>query len=234
MVSGITQVQIQQLFKAGRYEEALALYRKATQKKIDSRDRLSIGRILLKLGRWDEADEELRRIDRTGLSSLEVLQARINLVLIRWKKGDLDEAIKRMEAIFGEEKVTLTYATLGYLYIERAIAKKDFRKALAFNLEAHEYNPQNAEIKDNYAEALLHSGDWQKALGIYEAMAAEKTPATFAEWRYHYGLALERAGRPDEALAQCRQALAKGVSALSPLSMDAVKATVERLEAKQN
>jgi tetratricopeptide (TPR) repeat protein len=233
MVSGLTQLKIRKLFDARKYEEALALYRKATQKGPDARDRLSISRLCLKLGRWDEAEEELRKIDRNKLSSLEVLQARINLILAKWKKGDLDDAIRRAEALYAEEKVTLTYATLGYLYIERALAKKDWKKAIAFNKEAMDYNGSNGEIQDNYAQALLESGDWEGALAAYEAMAKQKVPPTFGEWRYHFGQALAKAGRLDEALEQMRLALARGYSALSALDEATVKAAIERLEAKK-
>ncbi len=233
MVSGLTQLKIRNLFEARKYEEALAVYRKATQKGADSRDRLSISRLCLKLGRWDEAEEELRKIDRNKLSSLEVLQARINLILAKWKKGELEDAIRRAESLFGEEKVTLTYATLGYLYIERAFAKKDWKKAVSFNKEAMEYNGSNGEIQDNYGQALLESGDWEGALAVYEGMAKQKTPPSFGEWRYHYGQALAKAGRLDEALEQMRLALARGYSALSALDEATVKAAIERLEAKK-
>lgn len=232
MVSGLTQLKIRTLFDARKYEEALALYRKATQKGADSRDRLSISRLCLKIGRWDEAEEELRKIDRAKLSELEVLQARVNLCLVKWKKGDLDDAIKRAESLFAEDKVTLTYATLGYLYIERAYAKKDWKKAVSFNKEAYEYNTTNGEIQDNYAQALLESGDWQAALAIYEPLAALKTPPAFGEWRYHYGQVLEKAGKPEEALAQYRLALARGFSALAALDDATVRRAIDRLEAK--
>ena len=211
----------------GRTEKALTLYRWICRNGGGPRDRMSLGRLLLKTGHFDEAETELKKISRSDLRPIEVVQVRLNLALALWKKGQLDEAVTRMEAVYAENKITLVYACLGYLLVEQG----DLHKALAFNQEAYAYNPKNSEIRDNLGQCLLELGETGNALEIYQALAKDKHPPTFPEWRYHYALALEAAGRRDEALDQLKLATVSRFSSLSSIRPEKIQAEIARLKA---
>jgi tetratricopeptide (TPR) repeat protein len=215
------------LYAKGEFQKALVVYERIVRDSKSSKDRLSLSRIYLKAGRFDDAETQLRKINLMDLDKIEVVQAKISLAQAVWKKGDLKDAIRRVEAVFETEKITLVYATLGYLYIEAG----DLKKALAFNQEAYAYNPANTEICDNLAECWLALKDYPKALELLEALSKLKVVPSFPEWRYHYGLALEGVGRREEALAQLKIALAGRYSALSALSPATVQKAVDRVEA---
>ena len=46
------------------------------------------------------------------------LDAKMNLALVRWKQGRLQEATDMLEEVHGKIKTTALYGSLGYLYIE--------------------------------------------------------------------------------------------------------------------
>jgi tetratricopeptide (TPR) repeat protein len=215
------------LFGKGEFQKALVIYERIVKDSKTSRDRLSLARIYLKTGRFDDAEAQLRKLNLVDLNQTEVVQAKLNLAQVVWKKGDVKDAIRRAEVVFATEKITLVYATLGYLYIEAG----DLKKALAFNQEAYEYNSANSEICDNLAECWLALKEYQKALDLLVAISKQKIVPTFPEWRYHYGLALEGLGQHDEALAQLKIALAARFSALSAISPEKVQKAVDRVEA---
>ena len=146
-------------FNTGEYEKALILYEKVVKVSKTSRDRMSLARIYLKAGRFDDAEAQLRKLNLADLNAVEGIQAKISLAQTIWRKGDLKDAIRRVELIFQTEKITLVYATLGYLYIVAGD-----KKALDFNQEAYAYNPANAEIGDNLGECLLATKDYALSL----------------------------------------------------------------------
>jgi len=215
------------LFGKGEFQKALVLYERIVRDSKTSRDRLSFARILMKVGRFDDAETQLRKLNLVDLDKIEVVQAKLNLAQVVWKKGDVKDAIRRVEAVFETEKITLVYATLGYLYVEAG----DMKKALAFNQEAYEYNSANSEICDNLAECWLALKEYQKALELLEAISKQKIVPVFPEWRYHYGLALEGLSRNEEALVQLKIALAARFSALSAINPEKVQKAADRVEA---
>lgn len=215
-------------FARGDYEKALALYRRIVALSGLANDKLSLSRILLKTGHFAEAEKLLRSLSQSDLRPEEIIQARLNLALAIWKQGDLEDAIRRIELVYADNKVTHVYATLGYLYIEQG----DLPRALAFNQEAFEYNSQNAEIRDNLGQCLQELGETEKALEIYAGLAREKTPPFFPEWHFHYGLTLLDAARREEALVQLRIARNWKITGLSVLTQEKVQAVIDRVEAE--
>jgi pentatricopeptide repeat protein len=215
-------------FARGDYEKALALFRRVVALGCIPSDKLSLSRILLKTGHFAEAEKVLRGLSQSDLRPEEIIQAKLNLALAIWKQGDLDDAIRRVEAVYADHKVTHVYATLGYLYIEQG----DLPKALSFNQEAIEYNSKNAEIRDNLGQCLQELGETERALAIYAEMAKEKTPPFFPEWHFHYGLTLHDAGRREEALLQLRIARNWKITGLSVLTQEKVQAMIDRVESE--
>ncbi len=215
-------------FARGDYDKALTLYRRIVALGGIPNDKLSLSRILLKTGHFAEAEKLLRSLSQSDLRPAEIIQAKLNLALAIWKQGDLDDAVRRVELVYADNKVTHVYATLGYLYIEQG----DLARALAFNQEAFEYNSQNAEIRDNLGQCLQELGETEKALEIYAALAKEKTPPFFPEWHFHYGLTLLDAGHREEALVQLRIARNWRITGLSVLTKEKVQDVIDRVEAE--
>ena len=105
----------------------------------------SYGYTLLKYGQIERAETVLQQLLKAKLSNTERSSVQMNMALIRWKQGELAEAISILENLQSRIKTTLLYENLGYMYIEQG----NLETALAYNLEAYDYNDSDAVIIDN-------------------------------------------------------------------------------------
>lgn len=104
----------------------------------------------------------LAKIQRSPeLSKEDRSQLLTNYAVADYKLGNLDKAIKLLEASHRERPCGLTYQTLGYLYIEAG----DAGQALAFCQQALEYDDEDSICLDNMAQVhyrLLHDKEAAK------------------------------------------------------------------------
>jgi len=154
--------------------------------------------------------------------------AKLNMALVKWKKGNLDEAIADMEALYNEDnyRSTVHYGTLGCFYL----LSGQYSKALEFNREGYEYNNTDKVIRDNLAQTHLLMGDMREAKELYEALIADE-PA-FLEPYYNYGQLLGQMGDYEGALKSYRKALTYEEKYLSTVTREQIFLAIQAMEAR--
>lgn len=208
-----------ELENAGKwFEKAISLKKAGLEMKVN------YGFILLKQGQLDKANRVLQECVQQSRTEDEKNLAKSNLALVLWKKGELDQAVTMLREVIARYKTTAIYGSLGYLLIE----KGDLEEALKFNLEAQEYNPENAIILDNLAHLYHLRGEMDKAGEIFQKLI-EKDPR-FPEAWYNYGRYLEDSGRRDEAIAQYQKAVSCSFSFNSTISPEQVQQRLDELQ----
>ncbi len=203
----------------GNTAKAFRLYRKADKMgKMTYNAQINCGYFFLKNGYLKDAriifnklmmDKKLTKVQKLQLKSLQAL--------VVWKEGNLDEAIEMLEEVTKEYITSLTYQSLGLLYI----IKRDKEKAMSYCLEAYEYNSDDMVIMDNLAEAYALCGETEKAMETYERLL-EKNPH-FPDAYYGYGILLMQEGKREEGLDYIGRALNKQFSFLSALPRERVE-----------
>ena len=139
--------------------------------------------------------------------------------------GDLEGAIQLLEQAHGEGPSGLVYQILGYLYIQAG----EKEKALAYNLEALEYDDEDAIVLDNLGQTYYRLlGEKETALPYFQkAHAIKKTQIDTLYFLSRYDLA---AGDRDAALEKLRQAAQGRFSPLNYVTKAQVMAEIEALE----
>lgn len=221
------RLRAQMEYGKGNYDGAVKWFEKVVNSKKAGIDAyVQYGFTLLKSGRLDEAERILSYAVDKSSSSDEKNLAKSNLALVIWKKGDLDTAYSMLTEVISEYKTTAVYGSIGYMAIE----KGDLDEALRINLEAWEYNPENAIIQDNMAHLYHLRGEMEKAGEIFKRLV-DKEPH-FPEAYYDYGRYLEDMNRYDEAAEMYRKALSKPFSFNSTISRELVQTRLEAVENK--
>lgn len=119
------------------------------------------------------------------------------------KAGRLDEAQRGIDqALAGNPKSGAAYALEAAVQTQRGL----WAEALASYAKAVELTPDINEIRYNYGEALLRSGDAGDA--VIQLEAAVELDDQFAPTRANLGTALARSGRLPEAIDQLQTAIA--------------------------
>ncbi|MBR5613823.1 MAG: tetratricopeptide repeat protein [Clostridia bacterium] len=179
------------------------------------------GYILLRTGNIRLAEEVLTRASLKAKKPAVKKRIKSLLSLVVWKNGDIDSAIEMMEDAISDFKVTSFYQNLGLLYN----LKGDNKKALDFNLEAYDYNPDDLIISDNLAEAYVLCGETDKAMKQYETLL-EKEPH-FPEPYYNFGLLLIENGEKEKGIDYIKQSLDKRFTFLSVKTKEEVEAILK-------
>lgn len=160
------------------------------------------------------------------LTKQNMLAAELNLAIISWKKGDIKDAISKLEAVYDENyRSTVHYGTLGVFYI----MANELEKAESFCAEALEYNPDDMSIKDNMGLVYLRQGRLEEARDVYEDLFENGTP-DFIEAFYNYGQVLEKLGDIEGAKEQYNKALGCPERYLSTVRLATVDAALSRIE----
>ena len=203
----------------GETGKALKLYRGADKMGgMNYKAKISYGYFLLKNGYINDARIEFNKLSMNKkLTDAQKQQVKSLQALVVWKEGRLDEAIEMLEAVTKTYVTSMTYQSLGLLYI----LKRDKKKAMEYCLEAYEYNSDDNVIMDNLAEAYALCGETEKALKTYEELLSRNPH--FPDAYYGYGILLLKNGRQKEGVDYIGQALNKKFSFLSALPRERVE-----------
>ncbi len=186
--------------------------------------------LLIRDGVLDKSEQIITKtlfIDRDRLNDNLISGAHINLSIIKWKRGNLSEAIEEIEEVYESGfRSTVMYGTLGCYYI----LNNQRTKGLEFSKEAYEYNSTDKIIRDNLAYNYYLCGNIRTASDMYDELVAEEP--TFIEPYYNYGMVLEDQGEYEKAMDNYKKALKMPVKFLSTVSHEDVKGAIERLNAK--
>jgi tetratricopeptide (TPR) repeat protein len=195
----------------------------ANAKKVKADVLVNYGFVLLKSGKLDESEQVLTKAMDKSSSSEEKNFAKSNLALVVWRKGDLDKAIEMLKEVILEYKNTAVYGSLGYLLIE----KGDLDEALKVNLEAYEYNSDNAIIQDNLAHLYHLRGEMDKADNLFEKLM--KKEPHFPEAYYDYALYLEDIGKVEEAKEMYNKSLSCSFNFNNTITKEQVQKALDNL-----
>lgn len=186
--------------------------------------------LLKRFGEWEESEKISKRV--LNIPKLEEADrglASLNLMMISFYKGELDQSIEMAEELRGKYKSTNYYASYGYFLIEAG----EYEKALEINLEAYDYNKDSAVILDNLGQNYLMLDQIDKAREIYDELMS-KNPE-FPEAYFNYGLLKEKLGDTDEAIYQMKKSLDYEFNYLTTIDADTIKENLERLyDLKEN
>lgn len=188
------------LVAAGSYEEALrALAPLADAASGDAQILVLTAKADAGLGRFDDAVANYTQAVRVDYSSYE---AHLGLATILMKHQKIGRALTEFElAVQFGPRVPLTHYNYGLAL--RDLGRRD--EAVDQLRQAFELAPNDPR----YAEALgigLSGVDDKKALGLFER--AHELGAKGASFQDNYGLALQHAGRYEEAAGCFRRAIA--------------------------
>lgn len=196
-----------------KYKQALENYAKAAEDKSCKPVYLEAYSVLLmRFRRFDEAMELIRRADRITTDKNEKQKLRVNYSICQWKQGKLDQAIELLQSVFNDRKQATIYGSLGYMLIEKAEQTGDFTEAERFNLEALEYDDEDAVILDNLGQMYLRMGRTDEALGYFEK--AHDIKPKQVDTLYYLGKIYHEKGRDEEAKTILDSALVGNYSAL--------------------
>ena len=162
-------VDANKLASEGKPEEAGAKYQQAL-KLYGEADRLGVlapnitrayALLLLREGRADEAMDLMRRMAKNkALSEEEWFQLRVQYAIGHWCAGELDEAMETMGRAAKYKMNGNVYSTMGLFWVDKAKKTGEYDEALKFNLEALDYDDEDASTLDNLGQ-------------LYEAMAGK-------------------------------------------------------------
>ena len=114
---------------------------------------LKVKEVLKKAEKAPDMNEEKRQ------------QLLMNYAVAQYKLGELDKGIHLLEESHRKSPCGLTYGALGFLYIEAG----DAEKALAYNLEALDYDDEDPVTLDNLAQTYYRLlGDKETAKKYFE------------------------------------------------------------------
>jgi len=132
----------------------------------------------------------------------DIVQARINLVILYGRLGNFDKAYEHYQAAL---KTGAPYAELHYNFGVLAVDKGRIPEAKAAFAEALKLNPHYAAAHHNLGYLLETEGRRDEAERNYRA-AIENQP-NYRLARFHLGRLLAQKGRPREAIAEFQQTL---------------------------
>ncbi|MGB4589158.1 MAG: tetratricopeptide repeat protein [Clostridiaceae bacterium] len=212
-------------YNKGDKENALKYFEKAVKhKQSKPYIKSSYGYLLLREGRVEEAEPYLiEASEYQAKDSRFHFNSILNLAILNWKKGDIDKGIKLVEDIKEQYKNTIMYEILGYLYI----SKGDYKKALEFNQEAYDFNPDDNVIGDNLAQSHFFLGEYDQAEKIYDVIIDfVKFPEAF----YYYGIIQWKKGNYVKAYDAFEHSLTMKNSFLSNVKKEDVELKFNQLK----
>ena len=115
---------------------------------------------------YRKVKEMLRKAEKASDMNAERRQQLLmNYAVAQYKLGELDKGIHLLEESHRKSPCGLTYGALGFLYIEAG----DAEKALAYNLEALDYDDEDPVTLDNLAQTYYRLlGDKETAKKYFE------------------------------------------------------------------
>lgn len=153
-------------YSQGDVEGALKLYQEAMNDGLkDLRYILSYSALLIRQGSYQEARDLLVKVQKYPMSDDQKRQLFVNYASCVYKMGEIEKGIDLLERQHQKQPSGIVYETLGYLYVEAG----DAEKALAFNLEAVEYDDEDPIVLDNLAQTYYRVlGDKEKAKEYFD------------------------------------------------------------------
>ncbi len=155
-------------------------------------------------------------------------QLLMNYAIAVWKLGELDKAVSTLEASHQKSPNSLTYQSLGFLYIETG----DADKALKYNLEALDYDDEDPITLDNLGQVYYRLLDDKKTAREYFEKAHAIKP-TQIDTLYFLALMEEEEGKYAAAEEKMETALEGNFSPLNHVNREMAQELYNRVLQKQ-
>jgi len=164
------------LEKAGRYDDAMKLYRAAITKGIeDGRLRSRLADLLVRAGKTAEAIPEYEKAAQLNPTDL---ASQANLGTAYLESGRLNDAERIFQAIASMDPTNAAAQNgLGVLAIQR----QDGNRALVYFEKAVELDPDLAEAHLNLGLLYKMAGDRDRARSCFEQFLAKASPRQYAD-----------------------------------------------------
>lgn len=187
---------------------------------------LAYGMLHLRQGQLEEAERLFDDLVKKSRKDNYIHAAQTDLVLVYWKKGNLDKAIETAEQLLPVYRNTGLYVDLGYFYLLEG--KLD--KAEAINREALEFSPSNAGVLDN--AGLLHAarGELDQAEETFRK-ALDINPES-ADTHYNLANLLRIRDRLKEALDEYEKSRSCMITFLSSVTREQIEKAIREVREK--
>ncbi len=157
----------------GDVEGAMKLYEECLKEGLtEAKPLLTYSVLLIRAGQFKEARELLVKMQKYPMSEDDRCQLFVNYASCVYKMGELQKGVELLERQHQKVQNGLIYETLGYLYVEAG----DFEKALAYNMEAYDYDDEDPITLDNLGQTYYPLGKEQAAAKPYFEKALEMKP----------------------------------------------------------
>ena len=173
------------------FEKIVALQPKSVE------DHMVLGQLYTVKHQPEKAEEEFKTAQAIEPESEEVV---LNLARLYAESGDMQHAVKAIEAVPVDGRTPKMEFTLGALYDQL----KQPKDAIAAYQRAEDLEPGDLQTLDALAQALLNNDQLDEALKQYKELA-EADPEN-AEALVHIGEIQRRQGKYEDALATIRKA----------------------------
>jgi len=207
------------LISKGDTQGAMKLYEEAVNEGLkEVGSLLAYSVLLIRSGKFQEARELLVKIQKYPMTEDNRRQLLVNYASCAYKLGNIEKGIELLERIHQKAPSGMVYQTLGYLYVEAG----NYEKAISFNMEAYEYDDEDAITLDNLGQAYYRLGnDKEKAKEFFEK-ALEVKPGQI-DTLYFLALYDIEAGDKEAAKAKLEKALEGRFSPLNYASREKVE-----------
>lgn len=210
----------------GNLEKAAKQYEEAFAKGADKASIfLGYALLLSRLGEWEKAVEYLRKAEKArDVTADQKQQVVLHYAVLQSKLGNLARGIELLRQLFQKNKTGLLYQALGYMLIETG----DADEALAFNLEAYDYDDEDAITVDNLAQTYYRLlGDKETAKKYFDKAYELKSDGI--DTLYFLALYDIDAGNKDAAREKLEKALEGRRSALNYATKERIEALLEKV-----
>jgi len=214
------------LVNKGDSEGAMKLFEEAYNEGLKEINALlTYSVLLIRAGKYQQAREMLVKIQKYPMNEGNRRQLMVNYASCAYKLGNVQKGIELLERMHQKGPSGMVYQTLGYLYVEAG----EYEKAIAFNMEAYEYDDEDAITLDNLGQAYYRLGnDKEKAKEFFEK-ALEVKPGQIDTLYFLAQYDIE-AGDKEAAKAKLEKALEGRFSPLNFASREKVEEALKSLE----
>ena len=161
------------LISKGDTQGAMKLYEEAVNEGLkEVGSLLAYSVLLIRSGKFQEARELLVKIQKYPMTEDNRRQLLVNYASCAYKLGNIEKGIELLERIHQKAPSGMVYQTLGYLYVEAG----NYEKAISFNMEAYEYDDEDAITLDNLGQAYYRLGNEKEKAKEYFEKALEVKP----------------------------------------------------------
>lgn len=211
------------------HDKALVMYKESYEAGCrESNVVMGYATLLMRYGEYEKSKDLLLMCDKLkGVDAKSRRRIRESYAVCQWRLGNLDKAIELIREADRTGKTAFVYTVLGYFLIEKAIATGDFAEAEAYNLEAYNYDDEDAGILDNMGQLYYAMGDSDKAYDFF-ARAYHAKPTQPPTLYFIAKINLER-GNMEKARQFIDKCLQGNFSALCSISREQAQALSDEI-----